>query len=299
MRAETRSEYHLRVQVAVEFVLSRLDNPPSAIEVADQTGFSRFHFGRIFSLAVGESIAEFVRRIRLERAAWQLENRTTSVTEIAFEAGFGSLEGFSRAFRDTYHGAPSEFRLQPSRYEVQSLCEVHWCPNGSRSKLRLVLDPEINMEARVETLEEIVVVALRHIGPYHHIGQSFGQLAGWVQSSGIPMGRGIAIYHDNPDEVAGQNLRSDACIEVAPDFALPDTNGLDIRIEKISAGTYGVMTHKGSYEGLGDAWARFMGNALPQLGRALDATPPFEIYLNDCMVTPVEELRTDLYAKLC
>ena len=298
MRADTRSDYQDRVEAAVQFVMGRLDNPPSPIEIADHAGFSRFHFGRIFSLAVGESIAEFVRRIRLERAAWHLEFSDASVTEIGFDAGYGSLEGFSRAFRDIYNVAPSEFRLRPSRHEVQSPCEVHWSPKGDRSKPRLVLDLEMNMEARIETIDEMKVVALRHIGPYYMIGPKFGQIAEWMMKNGLPMQNPVGIYWDNPDEVAGHEMRSDACMKVSTDFVLPEDNGLDLRIEKIAGGSYAIATHIGSYEGLGDAWARFMGQAIPKLERELDQTPPFEYYINDCRVTPIEQVRTDLYAKL-
>ena len=298
MRTGTKLEYRERIKLAIEFILGRLDNPPSPVEIADYAGFSRYHFGRVFSLAVGEPIAEFVRRIRLERAAWQLQFSDTSVTEIAFTAGYETLEGFSRAFREWFHVSPTEWRATPARHEIQRACEVHWCPNGSRSNPVLVLNEELNMNATLEKLDTMTVVALRHVGPYHHIGPKFGELVRWAKSHQIPVGMGVAIYYDNPDEVSAQELRSDACMFVPKDFTLPSTDGLDIRIETIEGGDYATVTHMGSYDGIGDSWARFFGQAIPKLGREFGGTPPFEIYRNDCMVTPVEELRTDLYVRV-
>ncbi|MBS1701660.1 MAG: AraC family transcriptional regulator [Armatimonadetes bacterium] len=298
MRTETRQEYQERIEAAIKFVLSRLDNPPSPVEIADHAGFSRFHFGRVFSMAVGEPLAEFVRRLRLERAAWQLENSDVSITEIAFEAGYESVEGFGRAFRDLFHVAPSDFRQQPARHEIQSSCEVHWCPQGRRSIPNLVISGECSMEARIEKIDDMTIVALRHIGPYYLIGEKFQKLAQWAMRHGVPITKAIGVWHDNPDEKPVHELRSDACLVVADGFSLPETDGLDLRVDKIQGGSYAVGTHKGSYEGLGDAWARFCGQALPKLGRQTGDAPPFELYLNDCMSVPVEELLTDLYVSL-
>jgi AraC family transcriptional regulator len=298
MRTGTRLEYSERIELAISFVLDRLDSPPSPVEIADSAGFSRHHFGRVFFFAVGESIGEFSRRLRLERSAWMLANSTNSITEIAFEAGYESLEGFGRAFREWYHVTPSDFRSQPSRHEIQSSCQVHWCPEGRRTSPVLVLNKESFMQAHIQSISSKRLIALRHIGPYEEISPKFGQLMGWVNQHQIPMGMGIAIYHDFPDQVAAQDLRSDACMEVNSDFVLPSTDGLDIRVETLAGGDYAVATHHGSYTGLGDAWARFMGQAIPALGRELDDAPPFEIYLNNCMVVPEDELRTDLYMKV-
>ena len=154
------------------------------------------------------------------------------------------------------------------------------------------------MNATIEKLDAITVVALRHTGPYHLIGPKFTELMGWVNRHNVPMGLGVAIYYDNPDEVAAQDLRSDACMMAPADYVLPEADGLDIRIERIASGEYATVTHVGSYEGIGDCWARFMGQAMPKTGRDFGDAPPFEIYRNNCMVTPEKDLRTDLYMKV-
>ncbi len=297
MRAETRNEYRERIEAAVRFVLSRLDNPPSPVEIADHAGFSRFHFGRVFSLAVGEPLSEFVRRLRMERAAWKLENTADGVLELAIEAGYESAEGFSRAFRAVFLISPSEYRNEPSRHQVSSPSEVHWCPNGRERTPLLLLEGETSMEARIEKVDPRTVVALRHVGPYYLIGEKFGQVAGWGARHQVPYGEAIGIWYDNPEVVPAAELRSDACLTVPDGFALPPDD-LELRITKVEGGEYAVATHMGSYEGLGDAWARFYGQAIPALGRELAETPSFEMYMNDCSKVPIEEVRTDLFVRL-
>lgn len=296
MRQETKDDYQVRIERAVEFVLDRIDTPPTPAEIAVYSGYSAFHFSRLFAMALGESVSEFVRRIRLERSAWQLENTAFSVTEIAFQAGYGSLEGYSRAFRQEFLISPTEFRTEPARCEISCVNEVHWSPDRSRAHPLLNIAGESDMELRIENLEAMKVLALRHVGPYHTIGQKFGELSQYLAMNGIPFNMMLALYHDDPDSVPAGELRSDACMRVPADFAIPATKD-GLTLMDIPGGRYVVGTHMGSYSGLGDAWARF-SREIPSLGVTLDHCSPFEIYVNDCTRVPESEVRTDLHFKL-
>src|SRR5262249_51547440 len=68
---------------------------------------SRSSFFRLFQALIEESPGAFRRRVLLERAAWQLARTHLSVTEIAFDANYGSLEAFTRAFRRAFQISPS------------------------------------------------------------------------------------------------------------------------------------------------------------------------------------------------
>ncbi|WP_280424624.1 helix-turn-helix domain-containing protein [Nocardia carnea] len=67
---------------------------------------SPFHFARQFSRGTGESPVSLRRRVLLERACWQLGAGAT-VTEVAFAAGYDTVEGFSRAFTRAFGHPPS------------------------------------------------------------------------------------------------------------------------------------------------------------------------------------------------
>lgn len=296
MRTSTTHEYEQSIRQAVAMVLATLDQSISPGDVAQEVGFSRFHFGRIFSYATGESLASFRRRIRLERSAHQLEFTTISITEIAFGAGYETLEAFIKAFRSEYNLTPSDYRRDPVRHELQAACQVHWHPDGLRSEPMLRLMAGEIMQAQIKNIDTMSLLALRHVGPYHEIGPVFGRLAAWAGQSGVPIQGALVIYHDDPGATPPNELRSDACIVVPAGFELPENN-LGVQTAQIPAGEYAVGTHMGSYQGLGDAWARLYGQAIPELGRA---TGPlcFEVYVNDCMQVPEEQLQTDLYVAL-
>ena len=87
-----------------------LDESANGDALAREAHYSRFHFQRIFVQVTGETPGSCQRRVRLERAAHQLLKADRSVTEIAFESGFASLEGFSRAFRKAAGLSPNQFR---------------------------------------------------------------------------------------------------------------------------------------------------------------------------------------------
>ncbi|RBY96119.1 AraC family transcriptional regulator [Blastococcus sp. TF02-8] len=77
--------------------------------LADMAGdayVSPFHFSRVLSRNAGEAPVTMRRRVMLERAAWQL-GQGAAVTEVAWAAGYESVEGFSRAFTRAYGRAPS------------------------------------------------------------------------------------------------------------------------------------------------------------------------------------------------
>ncbi len=78
--------------------------------LADMAGFSVPHFHRIFTAEIGENIAAYVRRVRLERAANKLIMGAVDITEVSLAAGYKSHAAFSKAFKQHYGFTPSQFR---------------------------------------------------------------------------------------------------------------------------------------------------------------------------------------------
>lgn len=93
-----------------EIVLDSLDQERNANDLARQAYRSRTQFYRVFRAMVDETPVAMRRRLLLERAAWQLSRTRLSVTEIGLEAGYGSLEAFTRALRKAFGVSPSIYR---------------------------------------------------------------------------------------------------------------------------------------------------------------------------------------------
>lgn len=77
---------------------------------------SRTQFYRVFRALIEETPGEMRRRLLLERAAWRLSRTTASITEIALDSGYGSLEAFTRAFRRAFGSSPSIYRRMGETY---------------------------------------------------------------------------------------------------------------------------------------------------------------------------------------
>src|SRR6478752_3286624 len=109
-------------------------------ERARRLHLSRFHLDRVVSATGGEPPERMRRRLLLERAAYRLLTSGQQVVDIAFEAGFGSHEAFTRAFAREYGSAPSRWRRQPTRTQIDGPSGVHFHPPGS---LRLPTTREV------------------------------------------------------------------------------------------------------------------------------------------------------------
>jgi AraC family transcriptional regulator len=116
-------------------VLESLDNPKAAADLARDAYRSRSSFFRLFRALIEETPAAFRRRILLERAAWQLTATRISVTDIALDANYGSLEAFTRAFRKAFQVSPSLYRRTASgRIHLPTANEFHFRPPDSQPK---------------------------------------------------------------------------------------------------------------------------------------------------------------------
>lgn len=301
MRADTRQFYEAAVTRAAEHLAAHLDDQPELDALARLAGLSPYHFHRIFRGLLGETPHGFHRRLRLERAAWRLGAEPTPVTDIAFDAGYETHESFTRAFRKAYGHSPSAWRrAAPTSVgahgplpfiDLRAPSGVHFHPSQGATPLVFRAPGALTMDVTIETHPARRLAAMRHVGPFNQIGQAFGRLmaiAGRAGLMGQPGVECIALYHDDPESTAPDTLRSDACLSLPEGAATPE--GLTEVV--LPGGRHACGLHRGSYAGLGEAWAKMYGEWLPQSGEEVADAIPFEVYLNDSMDVAPEALRT-------
>jgi AraC family transcriptional regulator len=95
---------------ALWYIESHLSGDVSLDAIADAVGVSRFHLSRAFGLTVGCSLAAYVRGRRLAEAAKVLAGGAPDILAVALDAGYGSHEAFTRAFRQQFGVTPDEAR---------------------------------------------------------------------------------------------------------------------------------------------------------------------------------------------
>ena len=89
-----------------EILTRDLANPPTLEMLGQEVGCSPFYLSRIFSREVGQTIPQYLRNVRMERAAELLRTGRYNVTEAATEVGYSSLSHFSKAFCETIGCCP-------------------------------------------------------------------------------------------------------------------------------------------------------------------------------------------------
>jgi transcriptional regulator GlxA family with amidase domain len=74
-----------------------------------EIGMSRGHLHRKLTALVDQSPSEFIRTIRLKRAAHLLSKQGGNISEVAYQVGFNSVTYFSKCFRELYGQTPTEY----------------------------------------------------------------------------------------------------------------------------------------------------------------------------------------------
>jgi AraC family transcriptional regulator len=106
-----------RVERVIRILEQGLAEPPSLEALGHEVGCSPYHLSRTFSREMGLTIPQYLRQIRMARAAELLKSGRFNVTEAALEVGYSSLSHFSHAFRETMGCCPGLYppgRLAPS-----------------------------------------------------------------------------------------------------------------------------------------------------------------------------------------
>ncbi|HTI99370.1 MAG TPA: AraC family transcriptional regulator [Dongiaceae bacterium] len=101
-----------RVEQVIFLLKQNLAAPPTLEELGRKIGCSHFYLSRIFSAQTGQTITQYLRRLRMEHAAELLRAGELNVTEVALEVGYSSPSHFSAAFHETYGCCPGLYPLQ-------------------------------------------------------------------------------------------------------------------------------------------------------------------------------------------
>jgi AraC family transcriptional regulator len=105
------NKYKIRIDQVIQYIESNLSNKISLTEVANVSHFSAYHFHRIFTGIVGETVNDYIVRRRLERAVNLLIFKSElSITRVALDSGFSSSANFSKAVKLHFGFSPSEIR---------------------------------------------------------------------------------------------------------------------------------------------------------------------------------------------
>ena len=277
------------IERAVIYIQTELidDRIPTLENVADAAGVSKFHFHRIFKLITGETCAQTITRLRLAKAASELRQETSSITQAAFAAGYGSGQAFAKAIRRELSTSASEIRSDPERLSetIRTLTKPSQVtPDQTR--------PFVQIE--IASLEPLEVLMVRTEDVYPDLVDTYNHLfdiAGGSQNVRAVLGRlhrDIEFYED-------KGFVFDAIL--VPHAAVPAASGTVVT-DRLDGQLYILAQHKGLDADIPITLDALYSHILmcPDIGLA-DA-PCVHHYIDDPEDVEEALCRTDIYVPI-
>lgn len=279
-------------------IQTHLDGDLALDTLAEQAGFSSYHFHRTFTEFVGEPLRRHVRRLRLEHAAYRLKISQDTILRIALDVGYQSHEAFGRAFKRHFGVTPSTFRrdfLRAARRRRGESGAI--APPGRATPAVYGAQPP---HVRLERVRPLLVAFIRHTGPYDAVAAPGSPLSAlwdalfeWARPHGLAGDDTllIGIPQDDPTVTPPERQRFDVAIHV-PAFHKPQGN---VGLQTLSPGLYAVGRHYGPFTHLADTYAHIYASAVASGKHRLRPVPPFEIYAHTRVRDDLDIRYTDVY----
>lgn len=106
------------VQHMQDYIHENMNHPITLSELAKAAGYSQWHSARIFKELTGKSPFEYLRSLRLSKAAVLLRDKQPKVIDVAFDFLFDSHEGFTRAFTKQFGVSPKKYSDNPEPVQL-------------------------------------------------------------------------------------------------------------------------------------------------------------------------------------
>ncbi|HYG57292.1 MAG TPA: AraC family transcriptional regulator [Symbiobacteriaceae bacterium] len=261
-----------RMNDAIALMEERLEGRLDIAEIARAAYVSPFHFQRMFGMVTGMTVAEYMRKRKLTKAAQELAAGSARVVDVALKYGYDTPESFAKAFRRIHGVAPSEARNPGVSLKAFPRISFHLSLRGDK-----------DMDYRMIEKDAFTVVGTtRQVSccdgaQSSHIGQFWGQCHadGTVTRLGAigPDGNLLGIILDmQPDQEAFTYMI--ASVGSLP----PDAEGLTQRT--IPAATWAIFTAVGPVpQAITSVFGRIFQEWLPATGYEVAEGPEMEVYL--------------------
>lgn len=117
VRVYKQKEYMQKFNTVLDYIDAHYTEELSLDDMADFSGFSKYHFTRLFKRYTDSTFYEYLSIKRIKAVEVLLAKSDLSITEIALQAGFSSISTFNRIFKQQKHCTPSEFRSLNNKQE--------------------------------------------------------------------------------------------------------------------------------------------------------------------------------------
>jgi AraC family transcriptional regulator len=250
---------------ALWYVESHFGSEITLDDIAEIAGVSSYYITRAFGDATGHSVMRYVRGRRLTEAARALANGAQNILSVALDAGYGSHEAFTRAFREQFGITPEAIREQGHLGNIKLLEPIK-------------MEESTRAGIPVMRLENAPVLLIAGIGQRYTCETSAGVPAQWQRFlphiGAIPGQLGKMAYgvRCNSDEDGDFDY---ICGVAVSSFSKLPSEWSRVRVP---AQKYAVFSHREHISTIRSTWSTIWNKWLPESGQELVDAPDFERY---------------------
>jgi AraC family transcriptional regulator len=267
-----------------QYTYDHSDQAISLDGLASYTGFSKYHFNRIFFAVTGFQLGEFIQRQKLEKALHLIKQGNHNIIDVALSVGYDSPSSFTRAFKKNFSVTPSDV--------VQGNFPTH--DRASRLKIRKL--------PTAPTLKPVwKMLPEQKVYGYYGKGfneQSFSRIAGELYGRLAVMAEHLSYTELQPIGVSVDNPWTGEQTESR--FFAGFVEGLSAHhgvLEAFTwrAGRWACFTHTGPHDCMWQTISQVYAQWILPNNIKLKDQQIVQLYLNNPMVTEPEALKTELY----
>lgn len=256
--------YHARINKVLKHIDSHLSEEINVTELAELSGFSLFHFHRIFKALTTETPYEALLRLRLEKAVFLLRyHPEMKIAEIGYQSGFASPENFTRQFKERYQITPGKFRKSSELHNSRIYQEPH--PNDFYLRIEdsRRMD-QTDFAVEIEHLPEIPIAYCKAIFGADGSGliEKYLHLMNWAEKHQINIKGKLTRFGmsiDNPEVTPASKYRYDFALFLPHSY--PNTDGIEFGT--IPESDYATIHVEGKLEQVAQAWDHLYKQWLP------------------------------------
>lgn len=193
------------INQSIDYIIQNFDENLSIQDVADHFHFSKYYFSRSFKEVTGESVYEFIKRLKMDQSAIDLKlEKDKPITDIGLNYGYSS-SNYSTAFRKHHNLSPIEFRNSTN---LTSMANPFYPEGHSGFETFDVY----NRKIKIQELSDYLVIYERMIGNYIELKEKWyaflDKYKAYIKENTLLMER----FYDDPAITKLNSCLCDICI---------------------------------------------------------------------------------------
>lgn len=271
MRNIILPQYNQYLEKVLTKIEGNLDDNLCIEKLAAISGYSIFHFQRIFKSYVGENIASYIKRLRIEKGAFMLKYQYNKISTVGMRIGFNSNTSFTRAFKSYYNISPLDFRNKYKNFE----------------------DNEETPDFSIITLDTFKVFFIRTFGNYEYSEPlAWKQLESTCKQELSLDTQYISICYDEPSIIKNiKQLRYEACVLYEED---KHKNIKNLTLKTIKKTSYAKFEFEGTLKDFDKFFYKVYKTFFHNIYYEISLSPAIQINHNNTSDIIQGNIKTDL-----